>query len=339
MVAPTPTTSQPQPPVLSYAESAKKAQALKPTSHHTQKPLSNPHRQPPPPLAPIQEPKRPTKPSPTVETTQISLADLSLQNAPTPLPPSANPPSLTSTGESAADNATTRHVDTHDSPPASTVPSLPPSQQPTTAKAAPVPNVWNQRIQQRAQARSQPRPPQSLPQTTPSHVPPHASSSPRDSSFAPSGSRQADVLVSASMQSIQIPSSPPSLNGASSSTSGHSTGTTPSSRREPLASPHPHPSVDDAENWPEVGKNQMSAGKSQRIGNGHAAQVDVRDGEEKDTDGPSPSHPGTPRKSAFLFLSFSSSSPSSLSARVSSSIMLVPIIGAYPFCWFHLSFS
>jgi hypothetical protein len=300
MVAPTPTTSQP--PALSYAESAKKAQAVKPTSQHTQKPLSNPPRQPPP--APIQEPKKLPKSSPTIEATQISLADLSLHNAPTSGPPSAIPPSHTLTSESAAHNSntTSRQVDTHDSPPAAVVPSISPSQ-PTPTKTAPV-NVWNQRIQQRAQARSQPRPPQSLPQTAPSHVPPHVPSSPQDLSSAPSGSRQPDVSVSSGVQSSQVPSSPTGLNGASSSTSGPSTGTTPSSRREPLASPHPRPSVDDAENWPEVGKSQTSVGKFQRVGNGHTALVEVRDGEERDTDGPSPSHPGTPRKSAFVFLSF-----------------------------------
>jgi hypothetical protein len=334
MVAPTPTTSQP--PALSYAESAKKAQTVKSTSQHTQKPLSNPPRQHPP--APIQEPKKLPKSSPTVEATQTSLADLSLHNAPTSSLPSANPSSHTPTGESAPYNSNTRQVDTHDCPPAAAVPSLPPSQ-PTPTKAAPVLNVWNQRIQQRAQARSQPRPPQPLPQTAPSHVPPHVPSSPQDSPTAPSGSRQPDVLVSSSVQSSYVPSSPPGLNGASSSTSGPSTGTTPSSRREPLASPHPHPSVDDAENWPEVGKGQTSAGKSQRVGNGHAALVEVRDGEERGADGPSPSHPGTPRKSAFLFLSFSLlKSILSFFPKFCQVICLFRYL-VLTFCWSHRLFS
>ena len=301
MVAPTPTSSHP--PVLSYAESAKKAQALKPTSHHSQKSLSNnPTRQLS--SAPIQEPKKPPKPPPTVEATQISLSDLSLHHASTPVSPSVDSPSHTSIHESAAHNSSNRQPDPQDTPLASPVSPLP-SSQPTPPKAAPV-NVWNQRIQQRAQARpQQTRPPQPLPQTAPPHVPPHVPPSPQDSSSAPSGSRQPDVLNSASVQSNQVPSSPPSLNGggASSSTSVPSTGTTPSSRREPLASPHPHPSVDDTENWPEIRERQTSTGKPHRVNNGHATVVEVRDGDEKDTDGRSPSHPGTPKKSTFPFTS------------------------------------
>ncbi|KAF8271854.1 hypothetical protein EI94DRAFT_492649 [Lactarius quietus] len=114
----------------------------------------------------------------------------------------------------------------------------------------------------------------------------------RDPSSTSSGSRQPDVLVSTS---VQIPASPSVLNGASgaSSASSPSTGTTPSSRREPLPQPPP---VDDAESWPEVGKSQISAGKSQRVSNGYTGPVEVKDVEEKDTDELSPSHPGTPRK-------------------------------------------
>ncbi|KAI0251915.1 hypothetical protein BJV78DRAFT_398444 [Lactifluus subvellereus] len=114
--------------------------------------------------------------------------------------------------------------------------------------------------------------------------------------FRTASSRQPDVSASASVQSTLIHSSPSGVNGAS-SISGPSTVTTPSSRREPLASPHPRPSVDDAANWPEVGKSQVCTAKSQRVGNGHAALVEAKDGGEKDTDGPSPSHPGTPKKS------------------------------------------
>jgi hypothetical protein len=151
-----------------------------------------------------------------------------------------------------------------------------------------VPNVWKQR----AQARSQPRPPQSHPQTAPSHVP-RATSPPWDSSATSSGSRQPDPLGSASVQSTQTTSSS-SLNGASSSTPGSSTGTTPSSRKELPLSPQHSSALTDAESWPEVGKSQISTGKSQRVGNGHAAVA-----EEKDAaDAPSSSHPGTPRKSA-----------------------------------------
>jgi hypothetical protein len=101
------------------------------------------------------------------------------------------------------------------------------------------------------------------------------------------------------VQSTHTPSSS-SLNGASSSTPGSSTGTTPSSRKELLLSPQRSSSLADAESWPEVGKSQIPTGKSQRVGNGHAAGA-----EEKDADAPSSSHPGTPRKSA----SFSSRPP------------------------------
>ncbi|KAI0292900.1 hypothetical protein BC826DRAFT_404645 [Russula brevipes] len=168
MVSPTPTTAQPP---LSYAESAKKAQAIKPTSQHSQRFPSNPPRQPPVP-APAPEPKKPGKPSPTTDTAQISLPDLSLRDAPAPGASGANPPSHTSPGESAAHVPSSREVATNDSPSSDAVPSVPPSQ-PPPAKPAPVPvtNVWNQRIQQRAQARSQPRPSQSHPQTAPSHGP------------------------------------------------------------------------------------------------------------------------------------------------------------------------
>jgi hypothetical protein len=301
MVSPTPTSAQP--PVLSYAESAKKAQGVKPPSQHTQKPPSNPPRQPPA-LPP--EPKKPGKPPSSVEGAQISLADLSLCDASAPGAPGANVPSNTSTGESTTIHvSSTREVAPHGSPSAGTAPPLP-SSQPPPAKAAPVPNVWNQRIQQqRAQARSQPRPPQSHPpQTASSHVP-RAASPPWDSSTTSSGSRQPDPLGSASVQSTQIPSSS-SVNGASSSTSGSSAGTTPSSRKELLLSPQRLSSVTDVESWPEVGKSHIPASKSLRVGNGHAAVA-----EENDADAPSSSHPGTPRKSAFL--SSRSSFPSLLS--------------------------
>ncbi|KAI0305138.1 hypothetical protein B0F90DRAFT_1160055 [Multifurca ochricompacta] len=285
MVSPTPTTSQP--PVLSYAESARKAHGVKPTSQHNQKPLSNTPRQPP---VPVPEQKKPGKSSPTVETVQISLADLSLRDTSTC---GSNRPLLTSAGEPTTHTSSTREIVTRDTPSIGTVLPLLPSQ-PVPTKAVPVPNVWNQRIQQRSQARSQPRPSQSLPQSTPPHVP-HASPPARDLPPAPSGSRQSDVLVSTSAQPTQNPS-PSGLNGMS-STSCPSTRTTPSSRREPLPSPRAHSTVDDAENWPEVAKSQISADKSQHISNGHAVLAEAKDVAEKDTDGPFPSHPGTPRKS------------------------------------------
>jgi len=325
MVSPTPATPA-QPPVLSYAESAKKAQGVKPASLHTQTHLSNPPRQPQPP-APPPEPKKPGKPSPPVEVAQVSL---SLHDAPTPGAPGANPPSdsSTSNSDSTAHISDIRDVATNDSPPAGVVPT-PSSSQPPTAKAAPVPNVWNQRIQQRVQARSQPRPPQSLPQTAPSHVP-LVPSPPRDPSSAPSHSRQPDVVIPVSAQSTQSTYSS-SLNGASStSASGSSAGTTPSSRKDLPLSPHPLPLVADAESWPEVGKGHVPASKSQRVGNGHPAVAEVHDVEEKDVGTPSSSHPGTPRKSA----SFSSRSPLlvysfSLPPRVLSVLCSFPIIGAY----------
>jgi len=284
MVSPTSTT--PQPPVLSYAESAKKAQGVKPASQqHTQKPLSNPPRQLP---APASEPRKPGKPSPTAEAAQASLAVLSLHDASPPSAPGANPPARTSTDES---TPTSREVATHDSPPADVVSPLLPSQAPPT-KPAPVPNVWNQRIQQRAQARSQPRPPPSQPQTSSSHAP-RAPSPARDPSITSSGSRQTDLVVSLSAFAIEAPSSSSSLNGASSSTSGPSTGSTPSSRKDLPLSPQP-PLVNDAESWPEVGKGYVPVGKP-RVSNGHAAEVQDA---EKDANAPSSSLPGTPKKSA-----------------------------------------
>ena len=333
MVSPTPATPA-QAPVLSYAESAKKAQGVKPPSLHTQKHLSNPPRQPQPPApasAPVPEPKKPGKPSPPVEVAQVSLADLSQHDAFTPGAPGANPPSHSSTSisDSTPHISNTRDVASIDSPSAGVVPT-PTSSQPPPAKAAPVPNVWNQRmIQQRVQARSQPRPPQSLPQAAPSHVL-RAPSPPRDLSGAPSGSRQPDVVISASAPSTQSTSSS-SLNGASStSASGSSAGTTPSSRKDLPLSPHPLPLVADAESWPEVGKGHIPTSKSQRVGNGHPAVAEVHDVEEKVVGTPSSSHPGTPRKSAF----FSSRSPLrvyffSLPARVLPVLCLFPMIGAY----------
>ncbi|KAI9458867.1 hypothetical protein BJY52DRAFT_400868 [Lactarius psammicola] len=279
MVSPTSATSQT--PALSYAESAKKAQGAKLASQHTQKPLSVPPRQPP---APVLESKRAGPSSPAVETALTSLVDLSLHDGP---PSGANPPVPTSPGESTSHSSTTITIDSAST---SVVPSA-------STKAVPIPNVWNQRIQQRAQTRPQPQPrhPQPLSHMTQSHVL-RVPSPTRDPPSTSSGSRQSDVTVSASIRSDQIPASPSGLNGASvaSSTSSPSTGTTPSLRREPL--PHPPP-VDDAESWPEVGKSQTSVGKSLRVSNGHASPVEVKDMEEKDTDGPSPSHPGTPRKS------------------------------------------
>ena len=308
MVSPTPTTAHP--PVLSYAESAKKAQGVKP---HIQKPTSNPPRQPPA-LPP--EPKKPGKPSSSVEAAQISLVDLSLSDASAPGAQGASVPSHTPTAESTTIHSLgTREAAPHGSPSTGSLPSLPPSQ-PHPVKAAPVPNVWDQRIQQRAQARSQPRP---QPQTVPSHVPRAASPSWDSSAAQPaaaSGSRQADLLGSASVQSSQTPSSS-SLNGASSSTSGSSTGTTPSSRKELLLSPQRSSSVTDAESWPEVGKSHISSGKPQRTGNGHVPVA-----EEKDADAPTSSHPGTPRKSAF----FSSRSP----LQASSFLAILPVLCLYP---------
>lgn len=282
MVSPTSTASQT--PALSYAESAKKAQGVKLASQIAQKPLSNPPRQPPPPAL---DSKKAGPTSPTLETSLTSLADLSLHDGPSS---GANPSAPTSPGASTSHSSTTIPID---SIPTSIVPS-------TSTKTTPIPNVWNQRIQQRAQTRPPPRPPQSVPHMTQSHVL-RASSPTRDLPSTSSGSRQPDVPVPAI---VQIPSSPSVLNGASgaSSTSSPSTGTTPSSRREPLPQPPP---VDDAESWPEVGKSQTSAGKSQRVSNGCTVPVEVKDMEEKDTDGLSPSHPGTPRKSAS-FLSRSS---------------------------------
>ena len=324
MVSPTPTISQP--PVLSYAESAKKAQSVKSATQHTQKPLSNPPRQPPAP-APVPEPKKPEKPCPTVGVTQISLADLSLHDAYVPDTLGANSPSHTSAGESPAHVSSTREVAAHGPPSASVVaPSQPPP-----AKSAPVPNVWNQRIQQRAQARSQPRPPQSHPQTVPSQVP-HGPSPPQNPVALSSGSRQSDVMASASVRSTQNPPLSPSLNGASSSTSsGPSTRTTPSSRKEPTLSPNAPPLATEADSWPEVGKNYVPFGKSQRVGNGHMAAAEERDAEEKDIEAPSSSHPGTPRKSAsfsFAFTSLQVYFPS-LRARVFSVSCSFPMLGAY----------
>jgi hypothetical protein len=60
MVSPTPATTA-HPPVLSYAESAKKAQGVKPPSLQAQKHLSNPPRQPAPPAF-AAEPKKPLAP-------------------------------------------------------------------------------------------------------------------------------------------------------------------------------------------------------------------------------------------------------------------------------------
>jgi hypothetical protein len=303
MVSPTPATTA-QPPVLSYAESAKKAQGVKPPSLQAQKHLSNPPRQPAPSASAV-EPKKPGKPSPPVEAAQISLADLSLRDVSAPSAQGANLSSHSSNSESTAQISNTREVPAHD-PPSAGVPPPTPTTQPPSAKAAPVPNVWDQRIQQRAQARSQPRPPQSLPHTAASHAP--CAPSPQDSSAAPSGSQQPDVMTSASVQSTQSPPSS-NLNGASSSTSGTSAGTTPASRKNLPLSPHPPPLVADAESWPEVGKGHTPTGKSQRVSNGHpAVATEVHDTEEKDADAdaPSPSHPGTPRKSAFLFFAFSS---------------------------------
>lgn len=297
MVSPTPTT--PHPPILSYAESAKKAQSVKHPSQPTQKPLSNPPRQPP---APPPELKKPAKP---VGVTHISLADLSLSDASTPGAPGANVQSQTSTGELTTHDSSTGEVTLHGTPSAVSVPPLTPSH-PSPVKAAPapapVPNVWNQRIQQRVQARSQPRPSQPHQQTPPSHLP-RATSPPRDSSILSSGLRQPDQLSSASVQSTQSPSSS-SLNGASSSTPGSSTGTTPSSRKEPLLSPRRLSLAADVESWPEVGKSHTPTGKSQRVGNGHVAVAEEKDAEEKNADASSSSHPGTPRKSTFFWFAF-----------------------------------
>ncbi len=269
MVSPTSPTSQT--PALSYAESARKAQGVKLASQQTQKPLSTLPRQPP---APVLESKGAGPSSPTVETTLTSPADLSLHDGSSS---GANPPTSTESS-------------TIDSPSSAIVPS-------TSSKTVPIPNVWNQRIQQRAQTRPQPpRPPQSHPHMTQSHAL-RVPSPTRDPSSTSSGSRPPDLPVSAGVRSDQVPTSPSGLNGVSgtSSTSSPSTGTTPSSRRDPL--PHPPP-VDDTESWPEVGKTQTSTSRSQRVSNGYVGAVEAKDTEEKDTDGPSPSHPGTPRKSA-----------------------------------------
>lgn len=194
-------------------------------------------------------------------------------------------------------DSSTREV-AHSSPSADSVPPLSPSHPPPVKAAqVPVPNVWNQRIQQRVQARSQPRPTQPHLQTASSHEP-HATSPPRDTAIVSSGSRQLEQPSSASVQSTQSPSSS-SLNGASSSTPGSSTGTTPSSRKELSLSPQRSSLVTDVESWPEVGKSHIPTGKSQRVGNGHATVAEEKDGEEKNADAPESSHPGTPRKSAF----------------------------------------
>ena len=323
MVSPTPTTVHP--PVLSYAESAKKAQGVRHPSQPSQKPLSNPPRQPP---APPPEFKKPAKPSSTVDVAQISFADLSLSDASAPGAPGANAQSPTLTGESTTHDSTAREVALHGTPSTDFVPPLTHSHTPPV-KAAPapalVPNVWNQRIQQRAQARSQPRPSQPHPQMPSSHVP-RAASPPRDSPIASSGSRPPDTVGSANVQSTQSPSSS-SLNGASSSTPGSSTGTTPSSRKELLLSPQRSSLVADVESWPEVGKSHIPTSKSQRVGNGHVAVAEEKDAEEKNS-APSSSHPGTPRKSTF-FLRVNLFGSTSLSLRFHQFYCLFSIIGAY----------
>ena len=299
MVSPTPTTAHP--PVLSYAESAKKAQGVRHPSQPTQKPLSNPPRQPP---APPPELKKPPKHTSSVDVAQISLADLSLSDASAPSAPGANVQSHTSTSDSPTHDSSSREVALQGTPSAGSVPPLSHTHPPLVKAApapAPVPNVWNQRIQQRAQARSQPRPSQPHPQTPSSHVP-RATSPPRESSIVSSGSRQPDPVGPASVQSTQSPSSS-SLNGTSSSTPGSSTGTTPSSRKEPLLSPQRSSLVADVESWPEVGKCHLPTSKPQRVvGNGHVAVAEEKDTEEKNAGTPSSSHPGTPRKSTFFFL-------------------------------------
>ena len=324
MVSPTPTT--PHPPILSYAESAKKAQSVKHPSQPTQKPLSNPPRQPPPPPPEL---KKPPKASSSLDAAQISLADLSLSDASAPGAPSANVQSHTSTGELTIHDSSTGEVALHSTPSAASVPPLTHSHPPPVKAApapAPVPNVWNQRIQQRAQARSQPRPSQPHSQTPSSHVT-RATSPPRDSSILSSGSRQPDPLGSASVQSTQSPSSS-SLNGGSSSTPGSSTGTTPSSRKDLPLSPQRSSLVTDVETWPEVGKSHTPTGKSQRVGNGHVPVAEEKEAEEKNVEAPSSSHPGTPRKSTFL----PSRSPFRVYfplPAVSPVLCLFSIIGAY----------
>jgi hypothetical protein len=146
-----------------------------------QKPLSNPPRQPP---APVLDSKKAGPTSPTLETSLTSLADLSLHDGPSS---GANPSAPTSPSGS------TSHSSTNCSD------RLPSHRYCVIylCKAVPIPNVWNQRIQQRAQTRPQPRPPQSLPHMTQSHVP-RVPSPTRDPSSTSSGSRQPDVPVSAS---------------------------------------------------------------------------------------------------------------------------------------------
>ncbi|KAI9444269.1 hypothetical protein H4582DRAFT_2053946 [Lactarius indigo] len=266
MVSPTSTTSQT--PALSYAESAKKAQGAKLASQHTQKPLSIPPRQPP---APVLESKRAGTSSPTVETTLTSLADLSLHDG---SPSGANPP---------LDHYDDRH----------------------RSHRHCVIHLYKGGSHTECVESEDPAKGTDTPTTSSSSVSPAYDSIAR-ATCSISYTRfilplhlacgSLTSLVSVSVRTDQIPSSPSGLNGASvaSSTSSPSTGTTPSLRREPL--PHPPP-VDDAESWPEVGKSQTSAGKSQRVGNGYAGSVEAKDVEEKDADGLSQSHPGTPRKS------------------------------------------
>lgn len=291
MVSPSSVASQP--PALSYADRAKKAQGLKPASQPPQKPLFNHPRQPP---VSTTESAKSAKSPPTAESAQAVLADLSIHN----VPPSANDnqSSHVTTAESSAGNANAQDIVNHGASSASSAPAIAPTLS-ASAKVPPVPNVWNQRIQQMAQARAQP-PPQPHSSGAPSHAPPVIPPQQTQHPVA-SGSRQTDMPPPGGIHPVASSSG---LNGIS-SVSTPSTASTHASRRELPSSPlpPPPPSIGDSESWPEVSRSQALANKPQHVTNGHVPITETKDDVGKrDGEGRSPGHPGTPRKSAFHFM-------------------------------------
>ncbi|TFY73632.1 hypothetical protein EWM64_g10380 [Hericium alpestre] len=284
-------SSAPSNPPLSYADRAKRAQQLKnaPASTFVSQ------RSGPPPIR--EDARAPPRLPNGNAAHSAPRADASKVTSP---PTSADPtPSESAASSHTQTSHTTSHSMTEDKGPhpnGAPVTSDPPSAAPApqqTSKSA-VPNVWNVRIEQMAQAHAQPRPhPQNAASSASSSLSPvrisapasaatssaSASRSPRDSS----GSRlQNGVAAHSNMAAA----------------GSHDESDTARTQR-PRPSP---PAVDDPESWPEVGKAAVATKAPQQgvTAHGNGNQVEGRDTEkEKKDEEASPSHPPTPRKSAF----------------------------------------
>ena len=241
MVSPAPSASS-KPPMLSYAERAKKARNINP-----QTPLATrnpPHATSSPTSAPTAStaPSAPLTSSNPVPEPEISIA---------PTAPTTNhqPPQQAPTVTSSADNQSSSARDTSGD---NSSPATSSSELPQKPQAVPVVNVWNLRKEQMAQARannSQSQMTQAVQNTRPQISQDKGIPQASELSSIPNGSPPAG---SGSSQK-------PAING--NGTGGHQSKKASSAQSTRSAVP---PSVEDSTSWPTVGMSVTAPAASQR---------------------------------------------------------------------------